>query len=289
MEVSGFAHCPGTPSVTTLPHFQGKVNYPIISHFIGRNPQAVLVCTNHVMHYRLFCARLFTIIVANGRYQIEKLTEFDNHDFVSFIHNGRTDLNGFIAIHRGSATRLSFGATRFWHYATEDEALCDALRLSRMMSFKAALAGLNYGGAKAVILQHGSQSPAQRKQLLQTYAEKVNYLAGRFITGTDVGLEQSDVKIMSRVSPYFVGLKVDPTKYTAIGLYHSIKTCLEEVYGSSHTKDRSFAIQGLGKIGFELLRLLYQEGGQITVSEINAERLYLFSKSLLLISSFSPL
>ena len=142
-----------------------------------------------------------------------------------------------------------------------------------MMSYKAALAGLPYGGAKAVILQHGDLTPTQRKKLFRSYAEKVNYFAGRFITGTDVGMNQSDIKAMARVSPYFVGLKVDPTKYTAIGLFHSIKACLDEVYGSPEIRDRSFAIQGLGKIGYELLRQLYREGGRITVAEINIERL----------------
>lgn len=211
--------------------------------------------------------------MANGRYQIEKLAEFDNHDFVSFIHNGATGLNGFIAIHRGSPSRPSFGATRLWHYESENEAMNDALRLSRMMSYKAALAGLNYGGAKAVLFQIGKYSSQQKRILLKSYAEKVNYMDGRFITGTDVGLNQNDIKDMARVSRYFVGLKVDPTKYTAMGLYHSIKTCLEEIYGSQDIRGRTFSIQGLGKIGFELLRLLYHDGGKITVAEIDAKRL----------------
>lgn len=226
--------------------------------------------------------------VANGRYQIEQLPEFDNHDTVNFIHNGKTGLSGFVAIHRGNVTRPSFGATRLWQYESESDALNDALRLSRMMSYKAALAGLDYGGGKAVLLQQGKIGQQQRKALLKSYAEKINYMDGRFITGTDVGLLQSDVRLMARISPYFVGVKVNPTTYTALGLYYSICASLEEVYKTPEVRNRTFAIQGLGKIGFELLRFLYHEGGNITVAEINPERVKMAKRAFPRIHVVAP-
>src|SRR3989344_8767457 len=147
-----------------------------------------------------------------------KLREFDNHRFVSFFNDPQIGLRGYIAIHRGGLERPAFGATRLWKYETETDALRDALKLSRMMSYKSALAGLQYGGAKSVIIEP-KNGISNRSAFLEAYANKVNYLNGRFVTGTDVGLCQSDVEHMQRFCSSMVGLSVNPTIYTGLGVY----------------------------------------------------------------------
>ena len=121
--------------------------------------------------------------------EIESLSEFDDHYSVSFLNDKKNGLKGFIAIHRKNPHFPSFGATRLWSYTTGTEALSDALRLSRMMSYKSALAGLKAGGAKGVIILPKDKQ-VDKKRLLQAYAKQVDLLKGNFITGTDVGLDQ---------------------------------------------------------------------------------------------------
>lgn len=199
---------------------------------------------------------------------IEKLQEFDDHQSVTFINDTKSGLRGFIAVHRGSAGRPSFGATRFWKYPSENAALRDALGLSRTMSYKLAMAGLAYGGAKAVLMAP-SRLNGRRQALLKAYAERVNYLSGRFITGTDVGLNQDDLHLMRRASKYMVGMKGDVTQSTVLGVLQGIKASLKEVFGSDDIAGRTFAIQGVGKIGGALLKLLYKESARIFVADIN--------------------
>ena len=203
--------------------------------------------------------------------------EFDNHEKVLPFADKHTGLKGFIAIHRQNKNLPSFGATRFWHYTSPLYALSDALRLSKMMSYKAALAGISYGGAKGVIINptpnnnlNGSQKKAN---ILKAYADQVNYLGGRFITGTDVGISQTDLTIMAARSPYMVGLRTDPTKFTALGLFGAMKVCFEKVFGKDSVENRSFAIQGTGKIGEAITELLYQDGAKIFVTDLKGKKL----------------
>jgi leucine dehydrogenase len=203
---------------------------------------------------------------------IEKLPEFDSHRLVSFLSDERSGLRGFIAIHRGGLKTPAFGATRIWHYTSEKEALIDALKLSKTMSYKSAMAGLKYGGAKAVIIADFKKS-WQRNMVIKKYAQKVNYLGGHFITGADVGLSEKDVRLMREVSPYIVGLKLDPVKFTVLGIFFAISVCLKEVFGKEEIAGRSFAIQGLGKVGFGLLEMLSPKGAKIFVSDIDKKKI----------------
>ena len=203
---------------------------------------------------------------------ITHFSEFDGHKIVSSLYDEKTGLQGFIAIHRGGFQHPAFGATRLWQYSASEDALKDALRLSRMMSYKSALAGLPYGGGKAVIMEPQG-STWHRAALLRAYAQRVNYLQGHFITGTDVGLSASDVKMMSRVSPFMIGTKSDPTIFTALGISHGLQACLKEVFGTKDFHGRSFAIQGVGKIGTALLDLVYSHAERIFISDINANSL----------------
>jgi len=203
--------------------------------------------------------------------KIKKIKAFDNHKLVTYINDNHTGLQGFIAIHRGNSKTPAFGATRIWKYSSSLEALTDAIRLARTMSFKAALAGLKCGGAKAVIIEAGQIG--NRKELLKSYAEKVNFFGGHFITGADVGISQNDVRILRRFSPYFVGVKADPVRFTGLGLLYAIQACVKEVFASESLDGRSFAIQGVGKVGSELIKLVYPNASKIIVADINKETL----------------
>ncbi len=202
----------------------------------------------------------------------QSLEEFDNHKLIAFNYDKASGLCGYIAIHRLKGRYPSFGATRFWNYSSEKDALKDALRLSKTMSYKAALAGLPGGGAKAVLVS-GISPGKKRDEILKEYARRVNYLSGKFVTGSDVGLTKEDVKKMRRISPYFVGTKVSPEKFTALGIFHSIKVSLKHVYGSEDMQNISFAIQGVGKIGTELLKLIYNKVRNINIADVDSERI----------------
>ncbi len=207
--------------------------------------------------------------------KLRELPEFDNHALVSFVGDDASGLRAVIAVHRANPAVPSFGATRLWHYASSSEGVRDALRLARLMSYKAALAGLECGGAKGVII--ADRDPHQlegveREELLKAYAARVNVLGGRFITGTDVGVTQEDLDTRRGVSRNIIGCNNNSTEFTSIGGCESVKAALTEVFGSPDFGGRSFAIQGLGKIGGGLLSRIYEPvgpTGKIFVSDID--------------------
>ncbi|MBU0546338.1 ThiF family adenylyltransferase [Patescibacteria group bacterium] len=198
----------------------------------------------------------------------EFYTEFDDHDLVVEIDEPKAGLKGFIAIHRINENYPALGATRLWKYNCEEDALRDALRLSRLMSYKSAAAGLPYTGAKAALMA----DPAgleNRELFFRTYIEKVNELGGKFVTGTDVGLSDDDLKVMSDHSAFVIGYGVPAAYYTALSVLSGVKAGLREVFGNDDLSVRRFAIQGLGKTGFDLLKLLHSSGAKIFVADIN--------------------
>jgi leucine dehydrogenase len=195
--------------------------------------------------------------------------EFDNHELVSFIQDNSCGLQAVIALHRGNSHTPTFGATRIVDYKSIDDALKDALRLSRAMSYKAALAGLRYGGGKGVII---APRNVVDKKFFECYAEKINLFNGRFITGADVGVSGADVKTMSKYSSFMVGVNSDPVKYTALGLFYALDIALKEVFQNSALKKRKFAIQGVGKIGESFLNLIYKKAGKIYITDVDNER-----------------
>ena len=201
-------------------------------------------------------------------FEIEKFAEFDDHKLVVFLYDPETSLRGFIAIHRGGLKNPSLGATRLWEYESETEALRDALRLSRMMSYKSALAGLKYGGAKAALIA-SPEALRNRKKFFHAYAQKLNYLGGKFITGTDVGVEDADVALMKEKTSYVIGSRVDPARYTARGVFGGIQAALEHLFGSQKLARRSFAVQGLGKTGLGLIAILSQYTSKIFGADID--------------------
>jgi leucine dehydrogenase len=201
---------------------------------------------------------------------LENFSEFDSHTALLHLQDAGSGLKAFVAIHRGGIKEPAFGATRIWRYGSENDAVRDALRLSRLMSYKSALAGLQNGGAKAVMMQ---PTPKSRNKCLCAYAKRLNYLSGRFITGTDVGLSPEDLKLMRRYTRNLVGFKTDPTRFTAMGVFVAIRVALQEAFGSDSVENRSFAVQGLGKIGFELIRLVTRAGGRVTAADVSRKKI----------------
>lgn len=207
-------------------------------------------------------------------------SEFDNHSFVLFLNDVNIGLRGFIAVHRKKEENIpSFGATRIWHYDSDEEAVNDVLRLSRIMSYKSALAGLPYTGAKGVIMLNSRIfNENERKKILETYAENVNRLNGQFITGTDVGLTQKDLQIMKKKSKYIVGFNDNSTEFTSLGIFYAIKLCLNKIFGNENIAGRSFAIQGLGKIGSSIIDYIYNDADKIFASDTDKKIVNLVKK-----------
>lgn len=197
------------------------------------------------------------------------MPEFNNHEMVLFFYDKKTGLKGFICIHNtnlGSAT----GGTRYFEYETEEDALRDGLRLSMAMTYKCALAGVPHGGGKAVVIKNGHKP--KNEAYLKMYAEKINMFYGNFTTGEDVGINEKDIETLARYSNYILGrpgVGGNLAPFAALGVFYSIKPALKAVFGSEEIKGRTFAVKGLGKVGMELLRLLYEDGAEIIAADIN--------------------
>jgi len=218
-------------------------------------------------------------------FEIEKLKVFDDHRRVIFLEDKSCGLVGFIAIHRGGNIQPAFGATRLWRYRSSLEALIDSLRLSRLMSYKSALAGLKYGGAKGVLIQPKS---CERGALLKAYAQKVNSLGGKFVTGADVGLDDKDVEVLASYSDYIVGTKSDPVRFTCLGVLFSIQSCLQQIFGKNNLDRRTFAIQGVGKTGIGILGMIYPHAKKIYVSDIDSTKLTSVKQKFPKVKTISP-
>lgn len=185
-------------------------------------------------------------------------------------------LTAVIAIH-STALGPALGGCRMWPYASLDEAVQDALRLSKAMTYKAAVAGLHLGGGKTTIL--GDPNQDKTPALLKSLGQFINALEGRYIGAADVGLTVKDIEAVRQETKYVTGISEgsggsgDPSILTALGVSCGIKTCLKERFGDDSIKDRAIAIQGLGKVGSELARLLHEAGAHLIVSDLDQERL----------------
>ena len=209
----------------------------------------------------------------------EKLPEFDDHESVSVFEDKTTGLKGFIAIHNTNLGPAA-GGTRYWEYSSTEAALRDVLNLSRAMTYKCALAGVSYGGGKGVIIAHSRYQKTE--DLLKAYTREVNRLNGQFYTGEDVGIDEDDVRILSQYSNFIIGrpgIGGDPSPWAALGVFYAMQAGLNFVFGSPNVEQHTFAIKGLGKVGRELCRLLYESGGKIIVADINPEVVQLVHES----------
>lgn len=197
-----------------------------------------------------------------------KFKEFNNHKLVKRFEDQATGLRGYIAIHNDNLGP-AVGGTRMFPYFSEEEALKDVLRLSHAMSYKCALAGVNYGGGKAVIIGNPRY---KTPQLIKAYAAEVDKLDGKFTTGEDVGISEDDVQLMFEVSSHFIGkrgLAGDPSPFASLSTFYSAQVACDLFLGAKNLKGISFAVKGVGKVGGELVRLLVEEGAVVTIADIN--------------------
>lgn len=198
--------------------------------------------------------------------------ETTDHEQIVLCNDNATGLKAIIAIHN-TVLGPGLGGTRMWHYATEAEALNDVLRLSRGMTFKAAISGLNLGGAKAVII--GDASKHKSEALMRKFGRFVENLNGKYITAEDVGTTTKDMEYVNMETEHVVGLPEsmggggDPSPVTAYGVYMGMKASAKKAYGSESLAGKKVSVQGIGKVGMHLVELLHEEGAEIWVSDIN--------------------
>ncbi len=191
------------------------------------------------------------------------------HEQVSFWHDPDTGYRGIIAIH-STILGPALGGTRVWHYESEAEALTDVLRLSRGMTAKAAVAGLNLGGGKSVIL--ADEKIADREGLFRSHGRHVQSLGGRYTTAEDVGTNPSDMAIIREETEYVVGLEGrsgDPSPVTAFGVYRAMKACAKFKYGDDSLAGRTVSVKGLGNVGYHLCNYLHKDGATLVVADID--------------------
>ncbi|ACL69430.1 Glu/Leu/Phe/Val dehydrogenase dimerization domain-containing protein [Halothermothrix orenii] len=200
----------------------------------------------------------------------------EGHEQIIFFQEKKTGLKSIVAIHN-TVLGPGLGGCRMWPYKTEEEALKDAMRLSKGMTYKSAIAGEDFGGAKTVIW--GDPETDKSEGLFRVLGRYINGLGGRYSTGTDVGTTYDDFVILNKETPYVGAL---PKEYggsgdssipTAYGVYNGIKACCKYKYGSDSLEGKTVAIQGLGKVGYKLAKHLLEEGCKVYGTDIKEEYL----------------
>jgi leucine dehydrogenase len=200
--------------------------------------------------------------------------EFNGHELVVFNSDEATDLRAIIAIH-STALGPAAGGCRMWAYSSSADAVTDALRLSRGMSFKNAMAGLPFGGGKAVII---GDSRRKTPALFEAFGRFVNSLGGRYVTAEDVGTTTGDMDHVARQTRFVAGLHRrpgeaggDPSPKTALGTYLGIKAAAKFQLGRSDLEGLRVAVQGLGSVGYHLCKLLAADGAALRVADVRAD------------------
>lgn len=194
------------------------------------------------------------------------------HEQLVMCHDTASGYRGIIAIH-DTTLGPALGGTRFWHYATDEDAIVDALRLARGMTYKNAVAGLNLGGGKSVII--GDNRTPQRESLFRAHGRFVDSLGGRYVTAEDVGTSTGDMDFVHMETDYVTGLagaSGDPSPVTAHGVLRAIQAAAHQRWGSDSLDGRTVAIQGCGNVGHHLADALHRAGAALIVSDIDAER-----------------
>lgn len=205
----------------------------------------------------------------------ELISQHGSHEQVVFCHDPTVGLKAIIAIHNTSLGP-ALGGTRMWNYKTEDEALVDVLRLSKGMTYKAAAAGLNLGGGKAVII--GDSKTQKTEGLFRAFGQFVNSLNGKYITAEDVGTSVNDMEYIFMETPFVTGIPKDfggsgdPSPYTAHGVLMGLKASAKWQLGTDNLKGMRIAVQGLGNVGTHLVKHLVEEGADVIVSDIDMEK-----------------
>ena len=202
--------------------------------------------------------------------------DFDAHEALHFIHDEATGLNAIIALH---STHLgpAAGGVRFWHYGDADDALTDALRLSRGMSYKNAMAGLPLGGGKAVVL--ANQDKAKSPDLLAAYGRAVDSLGGKYVTAEDVGMSVADMIEVRRQTRFVAGLPVeggavggDPGPHTSLGVFLGLKAAVRRALARDSVSGLHIALQGAGSVATGVAMHAAAEGARLSVADVDAGR-----------------
>ncbi|ANU08249.1 Leu/Phe/Val dehydrogenase [Paraurantiacibacter namhicola] len=211
-------------------------------------------------------------------------SDYDAHERVELVHDRKSGLTAIIALH---STHLGPGAggTRFWHYAEPKDAMRDALRLSRGMSYKNAMAGLPMGGGKAVVLLDKDRT--KTAEMLHAFGDAVEALGGNYVTAEDVGASEADMVTIAQRTAHVCGLPAedgdaggDPGPFTAMGIYHGIKAAVQHKLGKDSVQGVHVALQGTGSVGGGVARLLAKDGAKLTLADIDPARAEQLAKEL---------
>ena len=202
----------------------------------------------------------------------DKITEM-GHEQVVVCHDKSSGYRGIIAIH-DTTLGPALGGTRFWKYASDEEALVDVLRLSRGMTYKNAVAGLNLGGGKAVMI--GDNKTPMRELLFRAHGRFVEGLGGRYVTAEDVGTSPSDMDYVLMETDYVAGLagkSGDPSPVTAHGVFRAIQASARHRWGSDSLEGRTITLQGCGHVGCYLAKELHDAGAKLIVTDIDPAKI----------------
>ncbi len=197
------------------------------------------------------------------------------HEQLVFCHDPHSGLNAIIAIHN-TTLGPALGGTRLWNYNTHEEGIIDALRLSRGMTYKAAISGLNLGGGKAVII--GDATKIKSEGLWRRYGKFVNSLNGKYITAEDVNTSARDMEYISLETdfvtgvPEYMGGSGDPSPFTAYGVFMGMKASAKKAWGNDSLSGKKVLVQGVGHVGQYLVGHLIEEGAKVYISDINQEK-----------------
>ncbi|HAU22863.1 MAG TPA: amino acid dehydrogenase [Erythrobacter sp.] len=198
--------------------------------------------------------------------------DFDDHEVVHFVNDRASGLKAIIAIHSTHCGPAA-GGTRFWHYEDPAAGMRDALRLSRGMSYKNAMANLPAGGGKAVIM--ADEARAKTPEMLTAFARAVDELGGKYITAQDVGMSQDDMVALSRATDHVAGLPWeggDPGPYTARGVFLGVQAAAKRALGTDNMAGIRVAIQGVGSVGGGVARYLADAGAKLTLADVDSGR-----------------
>jgi valine dehydrogenase (NAD+) len=205
------------------------------------------------------------------------VTVFDRgsgHEQVTFFHDQASGLRAIIAVY-STALGPALGGTRFYPYATEDDALSDVLNLSRAMAYKAACAGLDLGGGKAVII--GDPATDKSEALLRAYGRAVQSLGGRYYTAADVGTYVADMDVIGRESSFVTGRSPahggagDSSILTAYGVFQGMRAAAQVAWGEPTLRGRRVGVAGVGKVGHHLVEHLLADGASVVITDVSAD------------------
>lgn len=220
------------------------------------------------------------LLKANELHKVDPVfgqVSFDGHEQVVFCHDKDTGLKAIIGVHN-TVLGPALGGTRMWNYTNEWEALNDVLRLSRGMTFKNSLSGLNLGGGKAVII--GDAKTLKTPELMTKFGQFVDSLSGKYITAEDVGMETKDMDIVNKVTKYVAGISVEnggsgnPSPITAYGVFMGMKAAAKYKFGTDNLEGKKVLVQGIGHVGEVLVEHLTKSGAIVTITDINEERVH---------------